>query len=609
MSLHGTSLPTAAEAERIGQRSDATLRSDGRRILRLFAPYRGQLLLVLVLILLAAVSGVITPFLVRDVVDVALPERDMTLLVWCVIAMVLVSIASSAFTVVQTMISTRVGQAVMNDLRVGVYAHLQKMGLQFFSSTRTGEVQSRIFSDIGSMQAVVTSVITSIVSSAAVIAVSALSMLLMDWRLFLFSLITTPLAAWLNRIVGRRRRRIVRQRQEMAADLGAYIQESLSVSGILLSTTLGRGTPLTRFFAERSQRLADLEVASAMAGRWLQGTFQVLLWVMPALTYLLGGWLLIRGGADITVGTLVAFVNLQLTLFPQVNSLLRTSAQVNASLALFPRVFDYLDLPIPIQDPPNPVDLRAVPAPAGARVEFDRVDFSYPNAERPAVNSIDITVEPGRHVALVGATGSGKTTIGYLLSRLYDVTAGAVRINGVDVREASRESIAAMIGQVTQETYLLHDTVAANLRFAKEDASDEELIRACRIAHIHEHIAALPRGYDTIVGERGYRFSGGEKQRLAIARTILRDPPILLLDEATSALDAATERSMAGALRTLSRGRTTISIAHRLSTIRHADEIVVLHKGRIVERGSSSQLTQAGGVFAGLVAHDAAASD
>ncbi|MGO1569617.1 MAG: ABC transporter ATP-binding protein, partial [Brachybacterium sp.] len=504
-----------------------------------------------------------------------------------------------------SMLSTRVGQSVMHDLRVSVFSHLQRMGLGFFTRTRTGEIQSRIFSDIGSMQAVVTSVMTQIVSAGAGVLMALVAMVALDWRLTLFSLIALPFAVWMNRRVGRRRREIVRTRQEKAADLSAGIQESLSVSGILLGVTMGRTQALSQAFSTSSRELADLEVRSEMAGRWQMAVFTTLMALFPALTYLLGGHLLFGDpeGQGVTIGTLVAFIALQSSLFPQINGLLRVANQVNSSLALFARVFEYLDAPILIQDAPDAVALD--PAAVRGEIRFEGVTFTYPGAEGPALHGLDLVVPAGKHTALVGATGSGKTSTGYLMARLYEPTSGAITLDGHDLREITMESLAASIGVVTQETYLLHASIADNLRFARPDASDEELVQACRIAQIHDHIGSLPEGYGTVVGERGYRFSGGEKQRLALARTILRDPPVLLLDEATSALDVATERAMSGALDAAARGRTTVSIAHRLSTIRQADQIIVMQAGRIVERGTYEELVAHGGLFAQLALQDA----
>ena len=587
----------------------AAQRPDLRRVLALFRPYRATLIGVLLLIVLGAATGVVTPFLIRAIVDVALPEQRADVLAWTVGGLIAVTVVSSALGVTQSMLSTRVGQSVMHDLRVSVYSHLQRMGLGFFTRTRTGEIQSRIFSDIGSMQAVVTSVMTQIVSAAAGVVMALVAMLALDWRLTLFSLIALPFAVWMNRRVGRRRRAIVRTRQEKAADLSAGIQESLSVSGILLGVTMGRTQALSDTFAADSQELADLEVRSEMAGRWHMAVFTTLMALFPALTYFLGGHLLFADptGEGVTIGTLVAFIALQSSLFPQLNGLLRVANQVNSSLALFARVFEYLDAPILIQDAPDAVALEA--ATVRGEIRFEGVDFTYPGAEEPALHGIDLVIPAGKHTALVGATGSGKTSTGYLMARLYEPTAGRITLDGHDLREITMDSLAASIGVVTQETYLLHATIAENLRFARPGASDEELVSACRIAHIHEHIESLPEGYATVVGERGYRFSGGEKQRLALARTILRDPPVLLLDEATSALDVATERAMSGALDAAARGRTTVSIAHRFSTIRHADQILVLQHGRILERGTYDELVGRGGLFAQLALADARRDD
>ncbi|QCR54572.1 multidrug ABC transporter ATP-binding protein [Brachybacterium sp. SGAir0954] len=576
-------------------------KADVRRVLSLFRPYRRTLLAVLALIALGAAAGVVSPFLVREIVDVALPDRREDLLLYAVGGLIAVTIVSSALGVTQAMLSTRVGQSVMHDLRVAVYGHLQRMGLGFFTRTRTGEIQSRIFSDIGSMQAVVTNVMTQIVSSGAGILMAVVAMLALDWRLTLFSLIALPFAVWMNRRVGSRRRVIVKQRQEKAADLSAGIQESLSVSGILLGLTMGRTRALVDAFTADSRGLGDLEVRSEMAGRWHMAVFTTLMALFPALTYLLGGHLLLAGGG-VTIGTLVAFIALQSSLFPQVNGMLRVAAQVNSSLALFTRVFEYLDAPLTVVDAPGAVALD--PARVRGEIRLEHVDFTYPGADSPSLHDIDLTIPAGRHTALVGTTGSGKTSTGYLLARLYDPSGGRITLDGHDLRELTRESLAASLGVVTQETYLLHASIAENLRFARPGASDAELVAACEIAQIHEHISSLPDGYATVVGERGYRFSGGEKQRLALARTILRDPPVLLLDEATSALDTATERAMSGALDAVSRGRTVISIAHRLSTIRDADQIVVLSHGRVVERGTYAELLAAGGAFAELAARD-----
>jgi len=507
----------------------------------------------------------------------------------------------TALDVVQGLLTTRVGQSVMHGLRVSLYAHLQRMSLGFFARTRTGEVQSRIANDVGSMQTVVTSTGADLVQNLATVVVTVVAMLALDWRLALFSFVVLPVSLWLNRRVGRLRRRITAQRQRQLAEMSATVEETLSISGILLTRTTGRTPEVTERFTAQSDDVARLEVGSEMAGRWQWSIITLTMAAVPAVTYLLGGWL--RGtGTALSIGTLVALVTLQGQLFRPLGALLRIVVRLHASMALFARVFEYLDTPAEVVERPGALVLP----PARGHVEFRDVRFGYPGAEAPTVTGIDVDVPAGSSLAVVGATGSGKTTLGYLLARLYDVDAGSVRIDGHDVRDVTARSLSDALGVVTQETFLLHASIADNLRFARPDATDADLEEAARTAQVHDVIAALPQGYDTVVGERGYRFSGGEKQRIALARTVLRNPPVLLLDEATSALDTRTERAMAAALERLSAGRTTITIAHRLSTVRDADQIVVLDHGRIVERGTHAGLLAAGGRYAELVAADEA---
>ena len=493
----------------------------------------------------------------------------------------------------------------MHDLRTAVYTHLQRMSLAFFTRTRTGEVQSRIANDIGGMQATVTTTATTLVSNLTVVVASLIAMAALDWRLTIASLIMLPFFVWISRRVGTERRRITRRRQKQLAALSSIVQESLSVSGILLGHTMGRSASLTREFAAASGELSDLEVSSSMAGRWRQSLIQIVMSSMPAVIYLVTG---LTGRGDhmaISIGTLVAFTTLQQGLFRPSVQLLGLGVDLQSSLELFGRIFEYLDLPVDIAEPAHPVALGRV----RGEVRLHDVGFSYDGqgtgAARPTLRGIDVTVPAGRSLAIVGETGSGKTTLSYLIPRLYDVTSGSVTIDGIDVRDLSFDSLAGAVGVVSQETYLFHASVADNLRFAKPSATDEELVAAARIAHIHDHLMSLPDGYDTVVGERGYRFSGGEKQRLAIARAVLRDPPVLVLDEATSALDTQTEQAVQEAIDAASAGRTTITIAHRLSTIRDADEIVVLDRGEIVERGSHAELLAMGGHYAALVNRDA----
>ena len=568
---------------------------DPRRILRLFRPYAGRLTLVGLLIAVSSLVSLGSPFLLRGIIDDALPHRDTGLLALLALGMVAAAVVSTVVGVYQTLLSTTIGQKIMRDLRVAVYSHLQRMSLAFFTKTRTGEVQSRIANDIGGMQAIVTSTATSIVSNTTVVVASAIAMLAMDVRLALLSFVLLPGTVWINRRVGAMRRRITAERQRRLAAMTSQVQESLSVSGVLLGRSMGRSPELTSHFAGDASGLADLEVRSQMAGKWQQSVISITFAAVPAVTYWLGGL-----GSAVSIGTLVAFTTLQSSLFNPLNALLRTGVQVQSSLALFARIFEYLDLPVDIIEREDPVPLTAV----RGDVRFSDVSFAYePGA--PTLTDVSLSVPAGSTLAVVGATGSGKTTLGYLLARLYDVSSGSVSIDGVDIRDLSLATLASTVGVVSQEPYLLHASIAENLRFARPSASDEELVAAAKAARIHDLIASLPDGYDTEVGERGYRFSGGEKQRLAIARTVLRNPPVLVLDEATSALDTRTERSVQAALDELSADRTTITVAHRLSTVRSADRIAVLDRGRVVELGSHDELVALGGRYAELVSADA----
>jgi ATP-binding cassette subfamily B protein len=566
------------------------------RVAGLFRPYRGQLTLVVALIVASSLIALATPFLVRLVIDEALPHQDVGLLGWAVAGMVGVTAMTAVLGVLQTWLSTTVGQHVMHGLRTAVFSHLQRQSLGFFTRTKGGEVQSRLTNDIGGMQSVVTSTATSLAANATTVVGTAVAMAALSWRLSLLSLVVLPPAIWLTRKVARMRRTITAQRQRYLADLHSQVEEGLSVSGVLLGKTLGAGPAQSERFAGTSDRLVGLEVRSQLAGRWRMATMSIVFAGIPALIYLAAGLPATSGG--MTIGTLVAFTALQGALFRPLMGLLDVGVALTSSMALFSRVFEYLDLPVDIDDPAHPVSLR--PETTRGEVHFEHVGFRYPDSHRDALEDVDLTVPAGATLALVGATGSGKSTLASLVARLNDPTTGRVTIDGTDVRDVTLADLARVVGVVSQETYLLHGTIRENLRHAKPDATDAEMVAAARRAQVHDVIAALPDGYDTVVGARGHRFSGGEKQRLAIARTLLRDPRVLVLDEATSALDNGTERAVQAALDEASRGRTTITIAHRLSTVRDADRIAVLSAGRVVEQGTHGELMDLGGRYAEL---------
>jgi ATP-binding cassette, subfamily B, bacterial len=576
----------------------AVRRANLVRVARLFTTYRGRLGAVLGLIVFSAAVGVIPAFLLRGVLQ-SIQSHDTTRLSYLAGGMIALAVLTGVLGVIQTLLSNQVGQRVMHDLRSAVFRHLQRLSLAFFTRTRTGEVQSRISNDIGGVQSVVTSTATSIASNVTTVVATMVGMLLLSWKLALFAFALIPLFVFLTRRVGNERRKIAKSTQETLADISSLVQESLSVSGILLGKTMGRSAELADRFESDSLRLSELEVRQRMAGRWVMATIQTTFAVMPAAVYWFGGILLAHGSTSVSVPTLVAFTTLQTRLFFPVGSLLGVGLDVQTSLALFDRIFEYLDQEIDIEEKPGALAV----APAGD-IAFDRVWFGYSD-DAWTLEDVSFAVAAGTTTALVGETGSGKTTLGYLAARLYDVDRGAITVGGVDLRDLSFKALSDLVGVVSQETYLFHETVRENLRFAKPDATDAEVEAAAQAARIHHVIAALPDGYDTVVGERGYRFSGGEKQRIAIARTILRNPPILVLDEATSSLDTETERLVQEALDRLSEGRTTIAIAHRLSTVRDADQIVVLDRGRVVEIGRHEDLILAGGRYSTLAARDA----
>jgi ATP-binding cassette, subfamily B, bacterial len=583
--------PTAAEK---AQARDVSL----RRIARLFTPHRWSVAAVTALIALSSVVSMASPFLLRAVIDDALPHQDLTLLVRLVAGMVAVAAVTSALGVVQTWISTKVGQEVMHRLRTDVFAHLQRQSIAFFTRTRTGEVQSRITNDIGGMQSVVTSTATSVASNLTTAVATLAAMLVLSWQLTLVSLLVLPPSIWLTRRVATMRRTVTAAQQRELADLNVTVEEGLSIGGVLLARTTGTGPALVDRFTASSGRLVDLELRAQLAGRWRMAATTVVFAAIPAVIYLSAGLPFTAG--TLSIGTLVAFTALQAGLFRPVVGLLNVGVSLVSSLALFARVFEYLDLPVEVDDPADPVDID--PARVRGHVRFEDVTFAYPGGDTAAVVGISLDVPAGSTLALVGETGSGKSTLAALVARLQDPNAGRITIDGVDLRDLRLADLARIVGVVSQDTYLLHASVRENLRHVRPDATDVEIETAARAAQIHDLITSLPEGYDTLVGAHGHRFSGGERQRIAIARTLLRDPRVLVLDEATSALDTATERAVQRAFDELGRGRTTITIAHRLSTVRGADRIAVVDSGRIVESGTHDDLVAGAGRYADLAA-------
>jgi ATP-binding cassette subfamily B protein len=575
-------------------------RNTTRRVIPLFRPYRLQVVWVVGLIVVTSTIGIVNPLLIQAVFNKALfvpGGPNLHLLYILVAIMAAVPIVNGAIGILQVYETTKVGQHVMRDLRDRLYSHLETLSLAFFTNTKTGEIQSRLANDVGGVQSVVTTTASTILANVVTFVSSIVAMIIISWPLTVVSVFTVPAFFWLTKTVGQRRRVVSRSTQESLAAMSALTEETLSVSGVLLAKVFGNQARDMGRYRRESQRLADLEVRQQMIGQGFYAVVQSFLSITPAAIYLIAG-LLISGGHPISAGTIVAFTTLQTRLYFPIGQLLQVSVELRSSLALFDRVFEYLDVKPDIVDAPDAVELPA--SDAGGRVLLADVHFRYSGVSVEALRGISFSADPGQLVALVGPSGAGKTTISYLIPRLYDVTGGAVDIDGIDVRKVRAGSLAAAIGFVTQESYLFHDTILANISYGRPSATLAEVEEAARAAYIHDRIMEFPDGYDTVVGERGYRLSGGEKQRLAIARVLLHDPRILILDEATSALDTASEREVQKALDALMGSRTTIAIAHRLSTIVNANVINVIDGGRVVESGSHQELLRQGGLYAEL---------
>ncbi|WP_120338310.1 ABC transporter ATP-binding protein [Cryobacterium soli] len=578
------------------------------RIRALFAPHGRKLTVTVILVLLSAGLSVLPPLLIQRAFDQGLfPESggpDLQRLTVLVALMIAAYVTTVLLGVWQTWLTATVGNSVMGELRVKLFSHLQAMELSFFTRTKTGVIQSRLQNDVGGVAGVLTNTVSSVLGNAVTVIAAFVAMLLLNWQLAIVAVILMPILVFAQRRVGQVRARIASKTQESLSDMTAITQETLSVSGILLSKSFTRQNAEIARYSHENDNQVRLQVSQQMSGQWFFAMVSIFLSSIPAIVYLVAGLLLTNGATDITAGTVVAFTTVQARLLFPLLGLMRVALDLQTSSALFARIFQYLDLTPAISDAQ---DARPVPAVTG-EVQFDAVTFAYPDASaesRPTLDAVSFTIEPGAFAAFVGPSGAGKTTVSYLIPRFYEATGGRVLFSGVDVRDLEQESLVSHIGIVSQETYLFHATIADNLRYAKPEATDAELETAARAANIHDTIASFPAGYDTVVGERGYRLSGGEKQRVAIARVLLKDPEVLILDEATSALDAISERVVQAALDTASRGRTTIAIAHRLSTIVTADVIFVVDAGRVVESGTHRELLAAGGTYAELYAEQA----
>lgn len=567
-----------------------------RRIVRYFIPYSKQFLVVLLLIGLSAWLGILQPLIIKQIIDAAIPSGDVALLNWLILAMIAAAVANGLVGVAQTYFNTLIGQGVMYDIRNGMYRYLHEMSLQFFTNTKTGDIMSRVNNDVNGLQTVVTETVSNSVSNLVIAVSTILTMYALDWRLASLSLLVLPLFIIPTRRVGKLNFQVKKNTQQKIGELSSLMQETLSVSGALLVKAFARQEWEMQRFAKVNLELKNWQVRQSMIGRWFFASIGVLSTAGPAVIYWYGGHAVID--QSISLGTVVAFTAFLQRLFGPIAALANVHVNIYGSIALFERLFEYLDMPVDVSDSPDARPLTSV----RGKIEFEHVWFSY-QADRPILRDVNLTIQPGQLVAVVGPSGAGKTTLANLIPRLFDPTEGSIRIDGQDLRHVTLRSLGEAIGIVSQETFLFHATIRDNLLYGKLDATEEELTGAAKAANIHDFIAELPDGYDTIVGERGYKLSGGEKQRIAIARVILKDPAILLLDEATSALDSHSESLVQAALEELMKSRTSLVIAHRLSTVLAADQILVLDEGQIVEQGTHQQLIRQNGLYASLYQH------